>query len=891
MLLWSVTMGFNKTMREISEAVLSLTGSAFLFLSLSVFTNAADKKFNYDDHVRPIFADRCLSCHNPDKAKGGLDLTTYTSTMQGGSSGEIVSSGDPGASRLFLSVSHAEEPIMPPKGEKLSQDKLSLISSWISGGLLENSGSKAKTAKPSFNLALATTASGKPEGPPPMPEHLPLEPAATSIKAASPLDIASSPWAPIIAVAVPKQVILYNSQNLQISGILPFPEGTPTTLSFSRNGSILIAGGGRGGKSGLVVGWEVKSGKRVFEIGAEFDSVMAADITSDHSMVALGSPGRRIKIYATKNGEEIANIKKHTDWVTSLAFSPDGILLATGDRNGGLFVWESNTGNPFYTLKAHSKSITAISWRSDSNVVASSSEDGSIRLWEMNGGKQVKNWTGHGGGTLDMAFTGDGRIASCGRDKVAKVWDGNGTQKIATKAFPDIPVTACLSHDGKKIIVGDWKGEIKVFNTADGKLEGTILGNPPSIQDRIINAGKIAKDTSAKLTEAETVHTQNLASLKMHTEKIELAKNIHNEAQTNHDQSVAKLNATTDTLNKIIKEQAALNDKISASNETLKSLGTQISENTEDPSKVEQLKETLTRTTETIKGHQSELDKIKTKETEIITEASTAQQRVDASMAEMKAAKANLKSLSDESTKLDSSTKEAHTALKLVQADNHKSLGQIKYWEAQAFNLKRHQKITERTPLSDDLREATRAMNETQSIHDATSAETKSAEEALKGADNTVTQKQMELTIQTKKLPKLKGRLTLEQLLVKHGQSTVQSIREAMNDASDDIKGEFQSALEKEMALLIQDQAKVNKTQDLVDNSIPRAKASLEEAIANRNASEKALNIKTKARDSAMQKLTQALTSHGTANDKLSEFDKSLEKMFQEYLRMLPETL
>ncbi|MEC7357511.1 MAG: c-type cytochrome domain-containing protein [Verrucomicrobiota bacterium] len=151
MLLWPVTMGFNKTIREISEAVLSLSGSAFAFLSLTAFTNAADKKFNYDDHVRPIFADRCLTCHNPDKAKGGLDLTTYTSTMQGGPSGEIVSSGDPGSSRLFLSVSHAEEPKMPPKGEKLSKERLDLISSWISGGLLENSGSKAKAAKPSFN--------------------------------------------------------------------------------------------------------------------------------------------------------------------------------------------------------------------------------------------------------------------------------------------------------------------------------------------------------------------------------------------------------------------------------------------------------------------------------------------------------------------------------------------------------------------------------------------------------------------------------------------------------------------------------------------------------------------------------------------------------------------
>ncbi|MEC7357513.1 MAG: hypothetical protein VYC09_03650 [Verrucomicrobiota bacterium] len=692
-------------------------------------------------------------------------------------------------------------------------------------------------------------------------------------------------------MAVPKQVLLYNSLSLQISGILPFPEGTPTTLSFSRNGSILIAGGGRGGKSGLVVGWEVKSGKRVFEIGAEFDAVMAADITSDHSMVALGSPGRRIKIYATKNGEEIANIKKHTDWVTSLAFSPDGILLATGDRNGGLFVWESNTGNPFYTLKAHSKSISAISWRSDSNVVASSSEDGSIRLWEMNEGKQVKNWTGHGGGTLDMAFTGDGRIASCGRDKLAKVWDGNGTQKIATKAFSDIPVTTCLSHDGKKIIVGDWKGEIKVFDTADGKILGTILANPPSIQTRIVNATKTAKDNGTKLIEEEKAYSQKLASLKMHTERIEQAKNNLNEAQNLHSQSVAKLKSTTDTLNNIIKEQSALNEKISASNETLKSLGAQISENSEDPSKVEQLKETVAKTTETLKAHQSELTEIKTKETNIRTATSTNKQAVDASIAEIKTAETNLKSLSDENTKLDTSAKEAHTSLQSSQANNHKALNQIKYWEAQAFNIKRHQRITERTPLSGDLEEAVLAMNDAQSIHDAASNETKSAEETFQAADKIVNQKQQELSTQTENLPKLKGRLTLEHLLIKHGQATIQSIRKAMNGASDDIKGEFQNALEKEVALLTQDQAKANKTQDLINNSIPRAKASLEEAIANRGAAEKVLEIKTNAKNTAMNKLTEATASHGTATEKLSQFDQSMEKMFQEYLGMLPAPL
>ena len=113
----------------------------------------------------------------------------------------------------------------------------------------------------------------------------------------------------------------------------------------------------------------------------------------------------------------------------------------------------------------------------------------------------------------------------------------------------------------------------------------------------------------------------------------------------------------------------------------------------------------------------------------------------------------------------------------------------------------------------------------------------------------------------------------------------------AMNEASDDIKDEFQTALEREMALLSQDQSKVNKTQDLVDNSISRAKASLEEAITNRNTAEKALNVITTARDSAMQNLPQSLAAHGKATDEISKFDKSMEKMFQEYLAMLQETL
>src|SRR5678815_3460070 len=45
-------------------------------VSLASVAPAADK-VTYDDHVLPIFRNSCLNCHNPDKKKAGLDLSTY----------------------------------------------------------------------------------------------------------------------------------------------------------------------------------------------------------------------------------------------------------------------------------------------------------------------------------------------------------------------------------------------------------------------------------------------------------------------------------------------------------------------------------------------------------------------------------------------------------------------------------------------------------------------------------------------------------------------------------------------------------------------------------------------------------------------------------------------
>ena len=310
----------------------------------------AQEKVTYNDQVLPLIEQHCANCHNPDKKKGDLVLTSYTALLKGGGSGPVVASGNVDGSKIWKAITHAEDPTMPPNKPKLGDKELDVFRNWIAGGLLESSGSRAVVAaKSAVDLTMKLSTAGKPDGPPPMPGELPLEPVTHTKRGTAITGLAASPWAPLVAIAGQKQVLLYNTTNLDLLGILPFAEGQPWDLKFSRSGKLLLAAGGHGAKSGRVLLWNIESGARVATIGGEYDTVLAADISPDQSLVALGGPSRLVKIHSTKTGEVVHQMKKHTDWVTAVAFSPDGDCLATGDRNGGVVIWDAPNGQELFT--------------------------------------------------------------------------------------------------------------------------------------------------------------------------------------------------------------------------------------------------------------------------------------------------------------------------------------------------------------------------------------------------------------------------------------------------------------------------------------------------------------------------------------------------------------
>ena len=277
--------------------------------SLAAPCVAQENKITFEDHIKPILARRCSTCHSSDRTEADLDVTSFITLMQGGGSGEVIEPFSADDSYLVSLVTHEDSPEMPPGGNKIPDAEIALLKQWIDKGALENSESTAKRKKPKVDLtAVAEDANQRPAQPP-LPPRLSLEPQIHTARKSQIRSLATNPWSPIVAIALPKQVLLYDTKSFELKGIVPFAYGNPEHLRFSRNGGLLLMAGGVGGASGKVVIWDVAKGAVVTTIGDELDSVLAADISADHKLVALGGPKKIVRVFSVADGNEIYQIR------------------------------------------------------------------------------------------------------------------------------------------------------------------------------------------------------------------------------------------------------------------------------------------------------------------------------------------------------------------------------------------------------------------------------------------------------------------------------------------------------------------------------------------------------------------------------------------------------
>jgi mono/diheme cytochrome c family protein len=96
---------------------------------------ATKREVDFAKDIRPLFQTHCLKCHGAKRQEAGLRLDRRDEGLNGGDSGPMFIAGKSGESILIKYVAGVDpDVVMPPEGDKLSDEQIGLLRGWIDQG-------------------------------------------------------------------------------------------------------------------------------------------------------------------------------------------------------------------------------------------------------------------------------------------------------------------------------------------------------------------------------------------------------------------------------------------------------------------------------------------------------------------------------------------------------------------------------------------------------------------------------------------------------------------------------------------------------------------------------------------------------------------------------------
>jgi len=101
-----------------------------------VESSEVDSLYVFEDLIFPVLEEKCITCHNENRAYGGLNMNAFESMMEGGNSGSGIQKGKPYESLIYKRISFPQDhpKFMPPAGVPMSYDQIAIMEWWIDKG-------------------------------------------------------------------------------------------------------------------------------------------------------------------------------------------------------------------------------------------------------------------------------------------------------------------------------------------------------------------------------------------------------------------------------------------------------------------------------------------------------------------------------------------------------------------------------------------------------------------------------------------------------------------------------------------------------------------------------------------------------------------------------------
>ena len=134
----SLTHGSEYLVKNAPEFIRKLLQDAAKEDTQSELAALDQKQRFFTEQVKPIFEEKCYSCHGSEKQKSRYRLDIPETALKGGSSGETaIKPGDPiGSFLIQLILLHPQhDDVMPPEGKQnLSIEEIMTILDWVRNG-------------------------------------------------------------------------------------------------------------------------------------------------------------------------------------------------------------------------------------------------------------------------------------------------------------------------------------------------------------------------------------------------------------------------------------------------------------------------------------------------------------------------------------------------------------------------------------------------------------------------------------------------------------------------------------------------------------------------------------------------------------------------------------
>jgi WD40 repeat protein len=400
-----------------------------------------------------ILKQNCQSCHNPEKHKGGLDLTGRESALKGGDEGVAVLPGKSAESRLTAVLAADADPHMPPKGQ-LTAEEIDVLRRWIDGGVVW--------------VAPPTTAA-------PATRPVVLRGMPTAYQPV--LAIALSPDGKRLAVGRGDRAVVIDvtAKETTVVAECATPNEPVYSLAWNPEGTLVAVGGYR-----HVRLWDLKSAGPVRTFDQLTGRITALAFTADGRalLAADGEPASEgvVREWVLAEPASAASWAAHRDSITSMKISADGTRVVTAGADRLVKVWDRAARKETATLEGHAAPVMAVALNADGTRVASAGSDKEIKVWDTKTRELVTTLTSSPSGVADLAWLEDKKVLAASEDGVVRLTSLDNKER-AERAFNgagDVVYCLALAPDKATIYAGCHDGKVYVWTVAGGKLDRTV---------------------------------------------------------------------------------------------------------------------------------------------------------------------------------------------------------------------------------------------------------------------------------------------------------------------------------------------------------------------------------------------------------------------------------